>query len=169
MGGISIKGYRGFRPPEDLIYSDLFVLKPWILYVSSPCAMGIISKSVAHACSGGARGLLRPNDQEYGKAPGVVKFYRDQEELGMYISEFKGPCSDFVRTGQRLMVATSTLSAPPGFDPRRSRLSIRLKAHALTFQLRKSIFEYFQLFSSVAKAVRTMFPWLPSIPRRNPM
>ena len=34
--------------------------------------MGIISKSVAHACSGGARGLLRPNDQEYGK--GVVKF-----------------------------------------------------------------------------------------------
>ena len=42
------------------------------LYVSSPGAMGIISKSVAHACSGGARGLLRPNDQEYGK--GVVKF-----------------------------------------------------------------------------------------------
>ena len=34
-----------FRPPEDLIYSDLSVLKPWILYVSSPCAMGIISKS----------------------------------------------------------------------------------------------------------------------------
>ena len=45
MRGISIKGYRGFRPPEDLIYSsrygsryDLSVLKPWILYVSSPCA-----------------------------------------------------------------------------------------------------------------------------------
>ena len=31
MRGISIKGYRGFRPPpEDLIYSDLSVLKPWI-------------------------------------------------------------------------------------------------------------------------------------------
>ena len=58
--GIPIKGYRGLRPPGDLIYSDLFVLKPWICsdYVSSPCAMGIISKSVAHACSGGARGLL---------------------------------------------------------------------------------------------------------------
>ena len=67
------------------------------LYVSSSCAKGIISKSVAHACSGGARGLLRPNDQEYGKAPGVVKFYRDQEKPGMYVSEFKGPCSGFVR------------------------------------------------------------------------
>ena len=47
------------------------------LYVSSPCAMGIISKSVAHACSGGARGFFKPNDQEYGKAAGVVKFYRN--------------------------------------------------------------------------------------------
>ena len=28
--GISIKGYRGLRPPGDLIYSDLSVLKPWI-------------------------------------------------------------------------------------------------------------------------------------------
>ena len=30
--GISInKGYRGLRlPPGDLIYSDLYVLKPWI-------------------------------------------------------------------------------------------------------------------------------------------
>ena len=31
------------------------------------------------------------------KAPGVVKFYRDQEKPGMYVSEFKGPCSGFVR------------------------------------------------------------------------
>ena len=47
--GISIKGYRGLRPPGDLIYSDLSVLTPWICtYVSSPSAMGIISKSVAH-------------------------------------------------------------------------------------------------------------------------
>ena len=30
MRGISIKGYRGFGPLEDLIYSDLSVLKPWI-------------------------------------------------------------------------------------------------------------------------------------------
>ena len=38
--GIPIsKGYRGLRPPGDLIYSDLSVLKPWILYVLSPCAM----------------------------------------------------------------------------------------------------------------------------------
>ena len=31
-------------------------------------------------------------------------FYRDQEKPGMYVSEFKGPCSGFVRgtrTGQR--------------------------------------------------------------------
>ena len=28
--GIPIKGYRGLRPPGDLIYSDLSVLKPWI-------------------------------------------------------------------------------------------------------------------------------------------
>ena len=35
--GISIKGYRGLRPPGDLIYSDLSVLTPWICtYVSSP-------------------------------------------------------------------------------------------------------------------------------------
>ena len=61
------------------------------LYVSSPCAMGIISKSVAHACSGGARGFFKPNDQEYGKAAGVVKFYRDQEKPGRYVSEFKDP------------------------------------------------------------------------------
>ena len=67
------------------------------LYVLSSCAIGIISKSVAHACSVGARGLLRSNDQEYGKASGVVKFYRDQEKPGMYVSEFKGPCSGFVR------------------------------------------------------------------------
>ena len=26
--GISIKGYRGLRPPGDLIYSDLSVLTP---------------------------------------------------------------------------------------------------------------------------------------------
>ena len=56
----------------------------------APCRpMGIISKSVAHACSGGARGLLRPNDQECGKAAGVVKFYRDQEKPGRYVSESK--------------------------------------------------------------------------------
>ena len=61
------------------------------LYVSSPCAMGIISKSVAHACSGGARGFFKPNDQEYGKAAGFVKFYRDQEKPGRYVSEFKDP------------------------------------------------------------------------------
>ena len=53
--------------------------------------MGIISKSVAHACSGGARGFFKPNDQEYGKAAGVVKFYRDQEKPGRYVSEFKDP------------------------------------------------------------------------------
>ena len=40
MRGISIKGYRGFRPLEDLS-----VLKPWILYVSSPFATGIISRA----------------------------------------------------------------------------------------------------------------------------
>ena len=62
-----------------------------LCYVSSPCAMGIISKSVAHACSGGARGFFKPNDQEYGKAAGVVKFYRDQEKPGRYVSEFKDP------------------------------------------------------------------------------
>ena len=53
--------------------------------------MGIISKSVAHACSGGARGFFKPNDQEYGKAAGVVKFHRDQEKPGRYVSEFKDP------------------------------------------------------------------------------
>ena len=66
--GIPIKGYRGLRPPGDLIYGTVprpFCVETLDLYVSSPCAMGIISKSVAHACSGGARGLLRPNDQEY--------------------------------------------------------------------------------------------------------
>ena len=60
-------------------------------YVSSPFAMGIISKSVAHACSGGARGFFKPNDQEYGEAAGVVKFHRDQEKPGRYVSEFRGP------------------------------------------------------------------------------
>ena len=53
--------------------------------------MGIISKSVAHACSGGARGFFKPNDQEYGEAAGVVKFHRDQEKPGRYVSEFRGP------------------------------------------------------------------------------
>ena len=49
--GIPIKGYRGLRPPGDLIYSSLlrpFCVETLDLYVSSPCAMGIISKSVAH-------------------------------------------------------------------------------------------------------------------------
>ena len=42
--GIPIKGYRGLRPPGDLIYSDdLFCVETLDLYVSSPCAMGIIS------------------------------------------------------------------------------------------------------------------------------
>ena len=49
--GISIKGYRGLRPQGDLNH----LLRPFCvetldLYVSSPGAMGIISKSVAHAC-----------------------------------------------------------------------------------------------------------------------
>ena len=66
--GIAVSDRQG-----DLIYSDLSVFETLDLYVSSPGAMGIISKSVAHACSGGARGLLRPNDQEYGK--GVVQIF----------------------------------------------------------------------------------------------
>ena len=72
-GILPIKGYRGLRPPGDLIYSDLSVLKPWICMfrLSSPCAMGIISKSVAHALVRGAHGafsgLTLRYDQEYGK------------------------------------------------------------------------------------------------------
>ena len=39
------------------------------LYVSSPCAMGIISKSDAHACSGGARGFLGKGRKGNGTVP----------------------------------------------------------------------------------------------------
>ena len=40
---------------------------------------------------GGARGFFKSNDQEYGKAAGAVKVYRDQEKPEKYVSEFKGP------------------------------------------------------------------------------
>ena len=47
MRGISIKGYRGFRPPEDLIYSDLSDLACFValrhgdnLEISRSCLFG---------------------------------------------------------------------------------------------------------------------------------
>ena len=54
---------------------------------------------ISRSCLFGGRtrapGLLRPNDQEYGKAAGVVKFYRDQEKPGRYVSESKDQVRDF--------------------------------------------------------------------------
>ena len=108
-----------------------FCVETLDLYVSSPCAMGIISKSVAHACSGGARGLLRPNDQEYGKRQASSIFTAIKRNQGCTFQNPRnlicsGFCAKHTRTGQRrTVVATSTLSSP-GFELRR-RLSMRLK------------------------------------------
>ena len=85
MRGISIKpeGVSRFQT-AGLIGGGPHLLKPFYVETLDFCMfrrlapwMGIISKSVDHACLGGARGLLRPRVRyRTSTAAGVVKFYQ---------------------------------------------------------------------------------------------
>ena len=106
------KGQRVFSTLEDL--DAPILLKPWIRnpYVSSPFAMGIISKSVAHACSGGARGFFKPNDQEYGEAAGVASNFTAIE---------RNQGGTFQNSGDQLGFRASTRTRQRSLEKQRKR------------------------------------------------